>query len=865
MLTNREIFNLLVTICLVLLILLLQPTLVGGAFPPNKIDNSHCSHKGILNTTDGLCSCYSGYYGMKCNLKFCPFGKSWLSFPIADQQRYQPLTECSNMGVCDQQSGKCTCRPGYVGRACERTQCPSIYTSSLGDTRIGIPDCSGHGRCRTIKEAGAEFNGLSLVLPPVNYTGWDADKLQGCICDPGYDGYDCSFRACPKGLDPQATTSPAYATYTLQCQADSGYFTIFFLGQWTQPIPYNADVAYLKSALQNLNFVSSVTISMQTVAGVSMLCGSSTIFSTSIVLNDRAGPRTPMMVSLLSSNTRMWPDGSTALTYLSGAPTLRMATVYTLTCPVCPGCAGYFYISYGRSISTSLSVSAAPSSIQAAILSLTDFVNQGWPNLVVSVNSASGTICQSGSTTTTTIYIYSSYGNLISLGIVGNKVISYSGSTEYKTLTLTSNNGVGALYECSNQGFCDRKSGVCNCFQAYSSGIVKYKAVSSDGFGNSGSRGDCGYIQTSVTSGGSCYIGGSQICSGHGVCQNSSVACTCFDGWKGLTCQVKDCPSGPAWFDEAISVSEAHQSAECSNMGMCDRSRGICVCALGFSGNACQYRECPQDGTSGKSCSGRGWCKSMRQWANAVGLKYGSTATITAPATAWDADMWFECMCSADTPSGFMGNVDYPTVGPRSIISGYPTTTTNLPGYRNWDCSLRNCPTGDSVSVRNNYGGQHEVQRVVCPLGASASFRLFFMGHWSAPILATANAVAIKAAMEWPPSVGNVTISFPNIYYDGIGTACYSFINYDNGGFLVNFTSNFGNLPLLNPDNPSVEVYEAQQGTKVSLECGGSDMGVCNRDTGLCECYPPYGSSAGSIDVPGNRGDCGYRYPYSMN
>jgi hypothetical protein len=39
----------------------------------------------------------------------------------------------------------------------------------------------------------------SLVRAPVNYNNWEADKLQSCLCDAGWEGYDCSQRTCPKG------------------------------------------------------------------------------------------------------------------------------------------------------------------------------------------------------------------------------------------------------------------------------------------------------------------------------------------------------------------------------------------------------------------------------------------------------------------------------------------------------------------------------------------------------------------------------------------------------------------------------------------------------------------------------------------
>jgi hypothetical protein len=31
---------------------------------------------------------------------------------------------------------------------------------------------------------------------------WDAKKIQGCVCDPKYSGFDCSEQICPNGDDP---------------------------------------------------------------------------------------------------------------------------------------------------------------------------------------------------------------------------------------------------------------------------------------------------------------------------------------------------------------------------------------------------------------------------------------------------------------------------------------------------------------------------------------------------------------------------------------------------------------------------------------------------------------------------------------
>ena len=50
--------------------------------------------------------------------------------------------ECSDAGICDRDTGACTCFDGYDGSACQRSACPN--------------DCSGHGQCRS-NEVGVKI------------------------------------------------------------------------------------------------------------------------------------------------------------------------------------------------------------------------------------------------------------------------------------------------------------------------------------------------------------------------------------------------------------------------------------------------------------------------------------------------------------------------------------------------------------------------------------------------------------------------------------------------------------------------------------------------------------------------------------
>jgi hypothetical protein len=137
----------------------------------------------------------------------CPHDRAWVDVPTGEYTAHANA-ECSNKGICDPMTGFCTCFPGFTGNACQRKQCPS--------------DCSGHGRCVSMREMATLPHALPLSAAEVKYEGyedtitWDQDKIYGCVCDsswavglgsgqkqqPEYFGPDCSLRHCPSGNDP---------------------------------------------------------------------------------------------------------------------------------------------------------------------------------------------------------------------------------------------------------------------------------------------------------------------------------------------------------------------------------------------------------------------------------------------------------------------------------------------------------------------------------------------------------------------------------------------------------------------------------------------------------------------------------------
>lgn len=391
----------------------------------------------------------------------------------------------------------------------------------------------------------------NLVRPPVGYNNWDADKIQGCLCDEGWGGYACSERQCPFGKDPMQADYYKSPTYVLQCRANVGFFVMQIFGRWTDAIPYDADPGYLKFAIESVYDDSSVLIKMPASSsdGLPHVCGEDEIISTDIIFEELAGSLPPLLLTLNTSNTRRWPNGGTQLRLNRRSPILRMSTEHILTCPPCPNCYGNIYFIYEDSVSSAINVTidGAKSAIERAILELDDLVEGGWTNLVVNVTIGDDSpsvadvdrVCSPTTTVTTRISLFSDYGNLPFLSILDG---TYGGEFDPNSanITLTTNDGNGTLYECSNQGSCDRIRGRCQCFSALNYGEFQYRAFSSNGRGELGTRGDCGVMQINTDN---CIVAGKDICAPNGFClANTTRTCQCYDGWYGLTCNRRGCP-----------------------------------------------------------------------------------------------------------------------------------------------------------------------------------------------------------------------------------------------------------------------------------------------------------------------------------
>lgn len=193
-----------------------------------------------------------------------------------------------------------------------------------------------------------------------------------------------------------------------------------------------------------------------------------------------------------------------------GDPSLNLETLTQIVCPACPSCSGGIYLIYDDETTSSISVSANASEVQAALSSLDTLGPASVYDDLASLNvtmEGGDTLCASGDSVTTSISIRSPYGNLPAFTFIGS-VRNASGSAV--EVSLLDGKGTKENVYCANHGVCDFDVGTCVCDRNTTAFPDEwYWWESSDGYGGPGGRPDCGYqrVESSTNTSQACPVG----------------------------------------------------------------------------------------------------------------------------------------------------------------------------------------------------------------------------------------------------------------------------------------------------------------------------------------------------------------------
>eukprot|EP00501_MAST-03F_sp_TOSAG23-6_P001318 GSMAST32.ASY1.ANO1.1366.1 assembled CDS len=129
--------------------------------------------------------------------------------------------------------------------------------------------------------------------------------------------------------------------------------------------------------------------------------------------------------------------------------------------------------------------------------------------------------------------------------------------------------------ECSDQGICDRSTGICACFPGYTGSACGRTSCPNQCNGH-------GTCQTSVMDAGGNY--GKDVRYFGAWDSGIHYGCKCNSGYRGADCSLKECPSSV----DPLSSSHGNSTGDdCSGRGICDYGTGVCQCFSGYTSNDC--------------------------------------------------------------------------------------------------------------------------------------------------------------------------------------------------------------------------------------------------------------------------------------
>ena len=625
-----------------------------------------------------------------------------------------------------------------------------------------------------------------------------------CECFNGYEGPDCSLLTCPKGPAWVDTAVGFDIAHSLATCSNMGTCATQF-GTCSCNLGFEG-IACERMSCPSSCFFRGQCLSMNYLARTKDK-GLGTVYSYADIWDaDRIfGCVCDDSFEGVDCSLRICPKGDDPMTGYGVNTAENPNQVNEQQRVSCTAAGGSFTLSFRGYVTDEIPFDANAQILQASLESLKSITN-------VKVVLFGVQACMEAGAAFTVEFLQE-FGDAPLLVGDSSKLFFTSAARTPSLLVAETQTGTKENIYCSGRGLCDLNAGYCTCSSGYGS---------SNGYNDVGTRGDCGTTLSNIQS-----CPGIISCSGHGQCMgNPTYACRCSAGWQGADCSERVCPSDVSWFTTptAHNVAHLYTISECSDMGICDRASGACICVAGFSGAACNRLDCVS--TNAYECSGHGNCYDMKTLAeiaseehNDPSISYGSDPNN---ADTWDATRIFGCKCQ--------------------------------PGWTDYDCSKRTCPVGiDPMTVF------HERQVVSCMTsldsvsGYSATFSISVDGvSHAVDIPADVDAHNFALYLQSIPQVGKVSVVSKPGFVDAL---CSSGM----GQFVIEFRSLHGDIPLITvtPSNAALVFFteEIQRGSYTAGEC--SNRGICNPSSGICKCFEGYDSSDGHGNI-GTIPDCGY-------
>lgn len=144
----------------------------------------------------GRCVCNNGYWGDRCDKRYCPNSFCYNDFDILSTQ---VCYHCSGHGSCNNR--KCTCEEGWFGEECSisgcKNNCSNKYSANNTPLVI-VGQCVqtfpiSQCLCDKMQKKGGDYCQITYCLNNCSGKGVCNTEKGECLCQDNYGGEDCSI------------------------------------------------------------------------------------------------------------------------------------------------------------------------------------------------------------------------------------------------------------------------------------------------------------------------------------------------------------------------------------------------------------------------------------------------------------------------------------------------------------------------------------------------------------------------------------------------------------------------------------------------------------------------------------------------